>query len=159
MQTSDLNAISAGRIDRIWLPLLADIERHPLMGQGLNAILWTDAQREQLIIPVVLSHNGYLDLLLDFGIPGAIASARGLCIPLARLPPAFEEDPDPRLRGLFYGAHLALVAFSLDLRGEREDHAHRHDLAHLDGRGRDDRAHVLASARRPRCPRAAAGFL
>jgi O-antigen ligase len=113
IQTGDLNAISAGRIDLIWLPLLPDAVHHLLMGQGLNSVMWTAAQRDQLMAPVVLSHNGYLDLLLDFGIAGAIPILAAYAFLWRGFLRLSKAETDTGLRGLFYGGHLALGAFSL----------------------------------------------
>src|SRR2546425_5098976 len=42
---SGLDAISAGRIEGIWLPLLPDALRSPIYGNGLGSILWSEAMR------------------------------------------------------------------------------------------------------------------
>jgi len=109
----DLNSLSAGRIEWIWLPLLNDVSNHLLLGQGLNSVMWTDAQRMQLMAPVFMAHSGYLDLLLDFGIVGAIPVAAAYAYLWRGLLQMHREDPDIRLRNLFYGGHLAMVAFAL----------------------------------------------
>lgn len=70
-----LNAISAGRIDGIWLPLLPETLRSPLYGNGLGSILWSDAMHRAdgiTILPVTHPHNAYLECLLDMGIIGLI---------------------------------------------------------------------------------------
>src|SRR5437773_1037198 len=40
---SGLDAISAGRFEGIWLPLLPEILRSPIYGNGLGSILWSEA--------------------------------------------------------------------------------------------------------------------
>ena len=35
--------MSAGRIDDIWLPLLPELFKSPLWGNGLNSIMWSYA--------------------------------------------------------------------------------------------------------------------
>ena len=42
---SGLNAISAGRIDGLWLPLLPEVVKNPLFGSGHLSILWSHAMR------------------------------------------------------------------------------------------------------------------
>ena len=42
-----LDAISAGRIDSIWVPLLPEVARNPVFGNGLGSILWSDVMRER----------------------------------------------------------------------------------------------------------------
>lgn len=70
--TGDMAAISAGRVADIWMPLLPELVAHPLFGQGLSSIMWSDAARRGTILPVGHPHNAYLGMLLDFGIVGAI---------------------------------------------------------------------------------------
>jgi hypothetical protein len=108
--SKDLNTISAGRLDNIWLPLLPDIADHLVTGQGLHSIMWTDAQRLEQIYPVMLSHNAYLDLFLDVGIAGAVIVLAWYAFLWTAFRRAARTDPDPRFRALFHGGHLALVA-------------------------------------------------
>src|SRR5258708_36353582 len=42
---SGLDSYSAGRIDEIWLPLLPEVLRSPIYGQGLGSSLWSEAMR------------------------------------------------------------------------------------------------------------------
>ena len=120
VETRDLNEISAGRLDNIWLPLLPDVADHLWFGQGLHSIMWTDAQRHQQMFPVNIAHNAYLDLVLDVGIAGGILI---LCwyIYLWR---AFRRgaatDPDSRYRAVFFGGQLAMLAlFTCALSNDR----------------------------------------
>jgi O-antigen ligase len=106
------NAISAGRIDEIWLPLLPEIGGSPLIGHGLGAILWSEAMRAGAILPVTHPHNAYLQALLDVG-------GLGLLLLLAyfaqvwrgfrRL--ACETRLDPARRGFYAGAAAGLASF------------------------------------------------
>jgi len=113
LDTRDLNEISAGRLDNIWLPLLPDIADHLAFGQGLHSIMWTDAQRLQQMYPVSVAHNAYLDLVLDVGIVGAVLV---LCW-YGHLWRTFKRgaatDPDPRFRAVFHGGQLAILALFL----------------------------------------------
>jgi O-antigen ligase len=113
LDSRDLNAISAGRLENIWLPLLPDIGDHLLFGQGLYAIMWTDAQRLQQIYPVSLAHNAYLDLVLDVGLFGACVVLAWYAYLWNGFRRAASSDPDPRFRALFNGGQLALVALCL----------------------------------------------
>src|SRR5229473_1195056 len=72
---SGLDAISAGRIEGIWLPLLPEVLRSPIYGNGLGSILWSDAMRTRVgvsIPGVAQAHNAYLETVLDMGIVGLI---------------------------------------------------------------------------------------
>jgi O-antigen ligase len=108
------NAISAGRIDEIWLPLLSEISRSPIYGNGLSSILWSDAMQAQTILPVTHPHNAYLGVLLDMGIIGLAVTAlfywsfwRGL------RKAAHATDAPAVQQGFFEGAAAGLLAFLL----------------------------------------------
>ncbi len=113
VESRDINAISADRIEGIWLPLLADIRSHVLIGQGLHSILWTEAQQQKVMLPVGIAHNGYIDLLLDVGMLGAIAVFGSYLYLWRGFMRMSQFDPDSRLRGLFLGGRLAVVALLL----------------------------------------------
>src|SRR5260370_16579889 len=38
-----LDAISSGRLNGLWLPLLPEVLRHPVLGNGLRSIIWSAA--------------------------------------------------------------------------------------------------------------------
>jgi hypothetical protein len=70
--TNDVDALSSGRVDEIWQPLLPDVLRSPLAGGGIGAILWSDAAKQHKILPVGHPHSAYLGALLDLGVPGTL---------------------------------------------------------------------------------------
>lgn len=108
------NAISAGRIDYIWLPLLPEIPRSPIWGHGLGSILWSDPMRRgpgTAILAVGHPHNAYLQALLDMGVVGLIL----LCAYFAHVWKGFRSlsaDPavSPTLRGFYLGAAAGLAS-------------------------------------------------
>lgn len=106
-----INAISAGRIDTIWLPLLPEIWSSPLLGHGLGSILWSNAMRAGHILQVTHPHNAYLQALLDMGLLGL-----GLVLAyFAQVWQTFRRlSRDSRLprvrRGFYEGAAVGLVA-------------------------------------------------
>lgn len=67
-----LNAISAGRVDEIWTPLMPELLKSPLWGNGLASTLWSDATRSGRIPLVGHPHNAYLATLLDMGVLGLV---------------------------------------------------------------------------------------
>lgn len=72
---SGLDAISAGRIGMLWVPLFPELLRSPLYGNGIASILWSDAMRKGAgvsILMVTHPHNAYLQALLDMGIAGLL---------------------------------------------------------------------------------------
>lgn len=108
-----LNAISAGRVDGLWLPLLPEVLRHPLFGNGISSILWSDAMRAgagQQVLPVTHPHNAYLEALLDMGIVGTVMVC-AYFVHVFRYLRELGRDPrlEPALRGFFQGAAAALI--------------------------------------------------
>ena len=113
VDTRDLNEISAGRLDNIWLPLLPDVSDHLLFGQGLHSIMWTDAQRLQQMYPVSVAHNAYLDLVLDVGLVGAVVLLTWYVYLWRAFRRGAATDPDAQYRGVFHGGQLAIMALFL----------------------------------------------
>ena len=95
------------------MPLLPDIAGHLWFGQGMQSIMWTDAQRFQEIFPVSLAHNAFLDLILDFGLIGALPIVAWYAYLWRGFRHGSRNDPDPEFRALFSGGNLALLAFFL----------------------------------------------
>ncbi|MBI3043013.1 MAG: O-antigen ligase family protein [Betaproteobacteria bacterium] len=110
-----LNAISAGRIEGIWLPLLPEVMHSPIYGNGLGSILWSEAMRRTdgvTILGTTHPHNAYLEALLDVGIAGLVL----LCAFYAHVWKGFRAlsvDPavSPALRGFYLGATAGLASF------------------------------------------------
>lgn len=108
------DAISAGRIDHIWLPLLPEIPRSPIWGHGLGSILWSEPMRRgpgTAILAVGHPHNAYLQALLDMGALGLIL----LCAYFVHVWKGFRSlsaDPavSPALRGFYLGAAAGLAS-------------------------------------------------
>jgi len=113
VNSRDVNEISAGRVDNLWLPLLPDIADHLWFGQGLQSIMWTDAQQFQEIFPASLAHNAFLDLILDFGLIGSLPIVAWYWYTWRGFRRGAHTDSDARYRALFAGSELALFAFLL----------------------------------------------
>jgi O-antigen ligase len=111
---SGSNAISAGRIEHIWLPLLPEIPRSPIYGGGLGSILWSEPMRRgagTAILAVGHPHNAYLQALLDMGVVGLVL----LCAYFAHVWRGFRAlsvDPglSPVMRGFYLGAAAGLAS-------------------------------------------------
>ncbi len=108
----DANAVSAGRIDEIWLPLMPEFLASPPWGNGLDSIMWSKAMWAGAVLEVTHPHNAYLQAILDMGIGG-------LALLLAFYAHVFRRLRDlgsnaylsPTLRGFFQGALAGLVCF------------------------------------------------
>ena len=71
----DLAALSAGRLELLWTPLINELIASPgklLLGLGRYGITVTDAFRAGRILPAGHPHNMYLELVIDVGILGAV---------------------------------------------------------------------------------------
>jgi O-antigen ligase/polysaccharide polymerase Wzy-like membrane protein len=110
------NAVSAGRIDGLWLPLVPDVLRSPLYGSGLGSILWSGAMHDAQagavgIIGATHPHNAYLEALLDMGVVGlALLGAYYLHLWRDLRALAADASLNPTLRGFFQGAVVGLAA-------------------------------------------------
>jgi O-antigen ligase len=109
---SGLDAISAGRIEGIWVPLLPEVLRSPIYGDGLASILWAKAMRAGGMPGVGLAHNAYLDTVLDMGIAGLIL----VCAYFVHVWKEFRAlsvDPalSPTMHGFYLGAAAGLASF------------------------------------------------
>jgi O-antigen ligase len=106
------DAMSAGRIDGIWLPLLPEVAKSPLWGHGLSSILWSFPMQMGVMTPVGHAHSAYLQTLLDMGIIG-LALVLGYYAHVWKGFRALGRDAslNDELRGFFQGGIAALVAF------------------------------------------------
>jgi O-antigen ligase len=112
-QGAGLDAISAGRVNGLWLPLLPEVLRHPVFGNGICSILWSDAMRGgagHMVLVVTHPHNAYLQAALDMGILGLLL----LCAYFAHVwkglrALANDAGVAPALRGFYQGAAAGLA--------------------------------------------------
>jgi O-antigen ligase len=110
----DANAVSANRIDGIWLPLLPEVMKSPLWGNGIGSTLWAYPNQIGSMDPVGHPHNAYLEAVLDMGIAG-------LVLLLAYFWHVWKKfralgsnaHLSPEMRGFFQGACVALLCFLL----------------------------------------------
>ncbi len=112
--SGDMGKSSAGRTDQIWEPLLPELWRSPIWGNGLGSIMWSDAMRSGTIFEVTHPHNAYLQVALDMGVLGTLATFAYLVhvwrgfTKLAR-----DSALSPTLRGFFNGGRAGLAGFLL----------------------------------------------
>jgi O-antigen ligase len=108
-----LNDFTSGRTETIWLPLLPEIWKSPIIGNGLSYTLWSDAMREMRMIVVAHPHNAFLGLLLDMGIVGLISVCAYLVLVWKGFRSLYRDTSlSPEMRGLFQGAAAGLLAFA-----------------------------------------------
>lgn len=75
ISNGDIASLSTGRFDGIWLPLLPELTTRPFFGNGHGSILWSEAARQQQILPVGHPHSAYLSALADVGLIGTAVFA------------------------------------------------------------------------------------
>ncbi|MEA3195216.1 MAG: hypothetical protein QOD26_3549 [Betaproteobacteria bacterium] len=109
-----MNTVSAGRVDDIWLPLLPELWRSPLWGNGLDSIMWSDAAWAGTILLVGHPHNAYLQALLDMGVLG-LGLLLGYFVHVWRGFRSLGSNAylSPAMRGFFQGATAGLLCFLL----------------------------------------------
>jgi O-antigen ligase len=111
--SSGLNDLTSGRTDTIWLPLLPEIWKSPIIGNGLSYTLWSDAMREMRMIVVAHPHNAFLGLLLDMGIVGLVSVCAYFVLVWKGFRSLYRDTSlSPEMRGLFQGAAAGLLAFA-----------------------------------------------
>ncbi len=109
---ADVNAISAGRVDEIWVPLLPELFKSPIWGNGLDSTMWAHALWAEQMIPVTHPHNAYMQAVLDMGL-------LGLGLLLAFYWHVYRHFRDlggnaylsPTMRGFYQGAVAGLLCF------------------------------------------------
>ena len=106
------NAITAGRSDEIWAPLMPEILASPPWGNGIGSILWSDAIVYERIFWVAHPHNAYLEAWLDFGPIGATLLVSFWLYSLYRFwRLSKDERLSPDLRGFFEGSAAGLLSY------------------------------------------------
>jgi O-antigen ligase len=105
-------AVSNGRMEEIWKPVIPELFKSPLWGNGLGAIMWSAPMQAGVLPQVSHPHNAYLEILLDVGIIGAILVIAFWIVTwrdFRRL--AHDQRLAPELQGFFEGAAAGLLAF------------------------------------------------
>jgi len=112
--TGSADAVSAGRIEGIWGPLMPDVWESPLVGQGLDSIMWSNAITSGHALFVGHPHNAYLQTLLDMGLIGLVLMV-AYYFTVWRGFRALGSNAylSPLMRGFFQGACAALIAFAV----------------------------------------------
>jgi O-antigen ligase len=112
--TGDANVVSAGRVDGIWLPLLPEVWKSPLWGNGLGSTMWSTPMEQGAMELVGHPHNAFLESLLDVGIIGLVL----MCLFYWKvwrgwLSLGSNVNLSPELRAFFQGACAAMIAFGV----------------------------------------------
>ena len=104
--------MSAGRIDEIWTPLVPELFRSPIWGNGLGYVMWSPPMVAGMMPSVGHPHNAYMELILDVGFVGLVLVVAYWIVTwrdFRRL--ARDDRLAPELQGFFEGAAAGLLAF------------------------------------------------
>lgn len=108
----DVNAVSAGRVDEIWMPLMPEVLNSPPWGNGLESTMWSHAIWAQQILEVTHPHNAYLQAILDMGVIGLLLLLAYYLHVFRRLRELGSNAYlSPTLRGFYQGAVAGLACF------------------------------------------------
>ncbi|MBR0706641.1 O-antigen ligase family protein [Bradyrhizobium liaoningense] len=111
--TDDTHAITAGRPDMIWRPLLPTFWEAPILGHGLGSTMWATPNLHGEMLPVGHPHNAYLGVLLDMGMVGVAVVAAFFWSAWAMFRRLAKNHGDPLWRGVFEGGVVCLMCLAV----------------------------------------------
>ncbi|MCU7863504.1 MAG: O-antigen ligase family protein [Candidatus Thiodiazotropha sp. (ex Lucinoma borealis)] len=106
-ESRDAGAITASRLDGIWVPLFTEFLDSPIWGHGLSSTLWSEFNRSRYIVGH--PHNAYLQVLLDFGVLGAILVAAFWYKMWKTFRTLHRYHSDPFWRSFYEGAKVGVL--------------------------------------------------
>jgi O-antigen ligase len=112
IEGGNVDVISAGRTDGIWMPLLGYAVESPIIGHGLAATLWSEPMRKDPSFHVGHAHSAYINTFLDMGLVGLILLPGFFVLQISefrRL--STDNSVSPLLRGIFKGAAAGVVVY------------------------------------------------
>lgn len=106
------NEVTAGRTNEIWAPLLPELFKSPIWGDGLGSIMWSNAMLEGRLPLVAHPHNAYLQAFMDMGVIGLVLLI-GFWLYCWRHFRKLKADArvKPSLQGFFEGAAAGVVSY------------------------------------------------
>lgn len=114
LESNDLELISAGRIEGIWLPLVEEFTGDAgdlLLGKGRYAILSSQAAQRELILIVEHPHNMYLEQLIDAGLIGLITFMLFFILLLKKAFKSLGNIRDYKVREYQYAMIVSIVSY------------------------------------------------
>jgi O-antigen ligase len=111
---SSEDPLTAGRVAGVWMPLLTEVQSHPVLGNGLLSIAWSLPFRSGALGLATLNpHNLYLKILLEIGFVGLVLVMLFFIDFWRRLRAAAADPVTPRhLAWLFIGSSAALMGYA-----------------------------------------------
>jgi hypothetical protein len=114
LATGDEQAITAGRLDQIWRPLIGSFWEAPIIGGGLYSTQWATPNVRGLMQPVAHPHNVYLAVALDLGTVGVVVVAVFFWSVWRTFSHLSKHHVDPQWRGVFEGCMVCLLCLAAD---------------------------------------------
>jgi len=114
VETGDLNKISAGRLELLWIPLAEEYVQHPVdmaIGKGRYAMLTTAAARQGFILGASHPHNMYFEQILDAGFVGLVSFLIFFLLFLRLFYRSLSSIQDPVLREYQVGTIVSVISF------------------------------------------------
>ncbi|MES2901045.1 MAG: O-antigen ligase family protein [Pseudomonadota bacterium] len=102
----DRGAVTAGRLDGIWLPLLPYVLAEPVLPHGIYSILWSTPVRLNKMLPVAQPHSAWLGSLMDLGLIGFGFVLAFLLLVRREFLRLSRTQVAPTLQGMFAGGAL-----------------------------------------------------
>jgi O-antigen ligase len=114
LATGDEQAITSGRLDQIWRPLIGTFWEAPIIGHGLYSTQWATPNLRGEMLPVDHPHNAYLATALDLGIVGVVVLAVFFWSVWRTFSHLSKRHVDPQWRGVFEGCMAGLLCLAAD---------------------------------------------
>jgi hypothetical protein len=111
--SNDAHAISAGRFDMIWMPLLRVVFDHIIFGNGIYSIMWSPPLLSGAMLMVGHAHNMYLNALLDQGVIGLLCFICFYVAVFKRASVIESFDENPVFKGVAKGVKLAILVLAI----------------------------------------------
>jgi O-antigen ligase len=112
--SGEADAVSAGRIEGIWLPLLPEVLESPLWGHGLLSTTWATPNETGAMLTVTHPHNAFFEALLDMGLIGLgllVAFYWHVWTRFRAL--GSNAYLSPTMRGFYQGAAAGMICFAV----------------------------------------------
>ncbi len=113
VELRDRAAVTAGRLDGIWLPLLPYVLDEPVLPHGIRSILWSTPVRLNKMLPVAQAHSAWLSGLMDLGLIGFGFVLAFLLFVRREFVRLSREHPSASLHGLFAGGSVLIPLWFL----------------------------------------------
>ncbi|CUI08225.1 O-antigen ligase family protein [Massilia antarctica] len=120
VEGGDRGAVTAGRVDGIWLPLLPYVLAEPVLPHGVFSILWSPPVRLNKMLPVAQTHSAWLGGLMDMGLVGFGFMLAFLLFVRREFIRLSKEHPVPALQGMFAGGAVLVPLWFIQ--GVTDDH-------------------------------------